>query len=187
MTEELFLGEPDEFHGTTDHLSTTSILALFETDKAQRISFAQDIINRIENGEIEPLKVHLQLKMMENIIEILTDRNEKTNKSWELAKKYHKLLLEVAEKNPKKFDMFNASFETKETGVKYDYSLCGDPVITELLAKQKRIDEQVKERQAFLKTLPAKGMTVVIEETGEAVDFFPPAKSSTTSLTVSLK
>ena len=43
----------------------------------QRISFAEDIIARMESGEIEALKVHAQVKKMEDILSILTDRNEK--------------------------------------------------------------------------------------------------------------
>lgn len=53
-------------------LTTTSILALFQTNKEQRQSFVNDLLVKIDAGEVDPLKIHLQLKCMEDIIEQLT-------------------------------------------------------------------------------------------------------------------
>jgi hypothetical protein len=60
----------------TLELSTTGILSLFETSKSERKSFVQDVINRLDSGEIEPLKVHLQLKAMEDVITQFTDKKK---------------------------------------------------------------------------------------------------------------
>lgn len=171
----------------TQELTTTSILALFETDKSQRESFVADIVNRLENGDINPLKVHLQVKAMEEIIDRLTNTTEK-GKQAEAAKKYRNLLLSEAEKQEaKKFSLYNASFEIKEVGTKYNYSQCSDPELAELEAQMTAINEKLKERQKFLQTVPSKGLPIVNEETGETYTVYPPSKSSTTSVTVSLK
>lgn len=160
----------------TQDLTTTSILSLFQTDKSQRESFVMDIVNRIDSGNVDPLLVHLQIKCMEDIIKLL---NSNTN--------YKAALLGASERmGEKSFSFHNAKFEIKETGVKYDYSKCGDPIHQMLEQRASSFADQVKEREKFLKTIPEKGMTVVTEE-GEAVTVYPPSKSSTTSVAVTLK
>jgi hypothetical protein len=95
----------------TNELTTTSILALFETNKEQRQSFALSLVDEIEQGNVNPLKVHLQIKCMEDIIKLLNSNTI-----------YKKAVLEEAEKQGQKsFEYQNAKVEIKETGVKYDF------------------------------------------------------------------
>lgn len=158
-------------------LSTTSILSLFETSKAERQTFCLDIISRLEDGQADPLKIHLQIKSAEDMIKQL---NENTV--------YKSFLLDAAQKyGSKSFDFGNAKFEIKEVGAKYDFSKCGDPVLAALEAKAAEIGEKLKARQAFLKTVPLAGLSIIIEETGEGVTVYPPSKSSTTAVAVTLK
>lgn len=161
----------------TQDLTTTSILSLFQTTKAERESFVMDVVNRIDQGAVDPLLIHLQIKCMEDVIKLL---NSNTN--------YKKALLDASEKmGDKSFQFHNAKFEIKETGTKYDYSNCGDPTHQMLEQKVSSISEELKEREKFLKTLPAKGMVLLIEDTGEAITVYPPSKTSTTSVAVTLK
>jgi len=161
----------------TQDLTTTSILALFETNKEQRQSFALDLVSKIEQGEVDPLKIHLQVKAMEDIIKLLNDNTI-----------YKKAILEEAQKHEgRSFIYQNAKVEIKEVGTKYDFTKCGD-VEWELL------DQQVtsstfykKERETFLKTVPAKGLELINKLTGEVFTVYPPSKSSTTSIAVTLK
>jgi len=156
-------------------LSTTSTLGLFDTTKAQRQSFCIDIVGKLENGEADPLKIHLQVKAMEDLIKQLQDNTV-----------YKRFLLDEAAKYGKSFEYINAKFEVKEMGVKYDYSQCGDPEMTELLRQETEIKEKVKARSEFLKTLPTTGLSIMQEDTGELVIVYPPSKTSTTTLTVKL-
>jgi hypothetical protein len=71
--------------------------------------------------------------------------------------------------------------ELAEVGIKYDFSKCGDEMLNDLLAEQERIDELVKERQTFLKTIPVSGIDVVTIS-GELVTLYPPSRSSTSSI-----
>lgn len=161
----------------TQELTTTSILSLFETTKEQRQSFVSDVIEKINSGHVDPLLIHLQVKCAEDIIKGLNGNDD-----------YKKALLEASEnQGQRSFVFHNAKFEIKETGVKYDFSKCEDPVLAELHKQQEELGKKVKEREAMLKTLSEKGVIVVIEETGEAVTVYPPAKSSTTSVAVTLK
>lgn len=172
---------------TEQQVTTLNILSLFETTKEQRISFAQDVVERLRNEEIDPLKVHIQLKAMEEIFKSLTDKSEKTNKNFLLAIDYAGMLLDAAEKNGKKFQMFNAEFSVKEVGTAYDWSKCEDVELADMLQQQDALKEKIKSKQDFLKTVPLSGMVITNENTGETYKVYPPAKSSTTAVAVSLK
>jgi hypothetical protein len=171
----------------SDQLTTTSILSLFETTKEQRTTFVNDIVEKLVNEETNSLKVHLQIKAMEDIINSLTSRDEKKNKNFLAATTYQKLLLEAAEKYGKKFGLFNAEFSIKEVGTKYDFSNCEDLELIELTKQMEEISTKLKAKQDFLKTVPVSGMVITNEETGETYKVYPPAKSSTTSVAVTLK
>lgn len=158
-------------------LTTTSIMKLFETTKAERESFCMDIVNRIDSGYANPLEVHLQVKCMESIIKSL---NENSN--------YKAAILDAAQKQgAKSFEFHNAKFEQKEVGTKYDFTSCGDTEWEQLDAQLTALKEQIKQRETFLKTVSPKGLAILNEATGELTTVYPPAKSSTTSIVVTLK
>ena len=154
-------------------LVTTTDLSLFETTKAERQDFAQSVVNSLKEGNSEPLKIHLQVKCLEDLIKQITTHPE-----------YKDLTLYEAAKYGKSFEMHNAKFEIKEMGVKYDYSNCGDPVYNDLAQKLAELEKDIKDRQAFLKAVKP-GTEILIED--EVIVLFPPVKTSTTSITVNLK
>lgn len=157
-----------------EQLTTINILSLFETTKEQRKSFVEDLITKLDGGEVDPLKVHLQLKAMEEIVKTCTsDEN------------YRSTLMSAASHHGRKFQMFNAEFLTKEVGVKYDYSRCGDDELTIMQIQADELNAKIKQRQEFLKTVPISGID--IRQGDELVTVYPPSKSSTTSVTVTLK
>jgi hypothetical protein len=45
-------------------LTTTGILSLLDTTKEQRASFVADLIDKLQDGLADPVKVHLQVKKM---------------------------------------------------------------------------------------------------------------------------
>lgn len=165
-----------------DQMTSVSILAIFQTTKEQRESFVKDLIERIENGKVNPLNVHIQLKSIEDIQARLTD----AKKHPETSAKYRSALLEAAAPYGKKFEYMGAKIEQKEVGVKYDYSQCADPVLYRLEAEADAAAKALKQRQDMLKTLPLSGTTMVDEVTGEAFTAYPPSKSSTSYLAVSV-
>lgn len=158
------------------------IIEQFGISKSERKNFAVAIVDSIEAGEVDPLKIHVQVKSIEDILNRLTD-----NKKYpETANKYRASLLNTAMQNGKKFDYQNGKFEIKEAGVKYDYSQCGDEVLNTMYAKQEKLDNAVKERETFLKTVPVKGLVITDEETGETITVYPPSKTSSTTVQVTL-
>jgi hypothetical protein len=163
-------------------LSTDNILSLFETDKQQRSSFALQVIQGLQDGTADPLKVHLQIKGMEEIIHMFTDRKKYPT----TADTYQCLLLEAAEQHGKTFEYQNAKFSIKETGAQYSFSSCNDEIICNLHSQMEALKASIKERETFLKNLPKEGIDA-ITQFGEVVRIYPPAKYSTTSVIVSLK
>ena len=159
---------------TDEQLTTVNILSLFQTNKSERQSFVTDVIERLESGEADPIKVHAQCKKMEDIVKALTGNEV-----------YKSVLIEAVERNGKKFNSFDAEFSVKEAGVKYDFSQCNDRVMMDLEYQQTSIDNEVKARQAFLKTVPQAG--IEIREGDELVTVYPPSKTSTTTVNVILR
>lgn len=158
-------------------LSTTSILSLFETNKEQRQSFVINTVQALESGNVDPLKIHLQVKCMEDIIKLMNSNSI-----------YKSAILEAAQKyGQKSFEFMNSKVEIKEVGVKYDFSKCEDPILDELYNQKEMMDEKIKVRETMVKTFPAKGVVITDDSTGETFTVYPPAKSSTTSVAITLK
>lgn len=158
-------------------MTATSVLSLFETTKEQRTSFVMNVIDQIQMGAVDPLKVHLHVKMMEEIIKQLNANSI-----------YKSSILEAAEKyGEKSFQFNNAKVEIKEVGVKYDFSKTGDITLEELYQQQGTLEAKIKARETMLKSVDEKGMSLVDQESGETFMVYPPAKSSTTSIAITLK
>lgn len=161
----------------TTELNTQEVLKLFQTSKEQRESFVSAIISSLQNGESDPLEVHLQIKCMEDVVKLANANTV-----------YKKTVLEAAERfGEKSFQFHNAKVEIKETGVKYDFSNCGDIVYNELQTQVDELSAKLKQRADFLKTIPQKGMIVTDESSGETFTVYPPSKSSTTNVAITLK
>jgi len=158
--------------------------ALLLADKKQ---IAANIADAVECGRIEPLKALAAIKAMESIVKYLTDKSEK-NKLQILAVQLQGHITDAASKQPeKKFGMYGATFTKTEVGTHYDWSKCNDPKLIELELAAKNASESFKAYQEFLKNVPTKGLEVANSETGEVYTVYPPAKSSTSTVSVSFK
>jgi hypothetical protein len=126
----------------------------------------------ILSGDANPLDVELQLKAMEETIKQL--RSDEDIRAF---------VLNEAEKHGKSFEWRGAKMSVREVGVKYDYSTSGDSEWALLDAEIKELTDKRKAREKFLQNIPEMG--TVSPETGEQI--YRPAKSSTTSIAVTLK
>ena len=156
------------------NIATQTDLSLFETSKTERQEFAQAVINNAKEGHLNPLKLHLQVKCLEDLIKQITSHPS-----------YRELTLDEAYKYGKSFEHYNAKFEIKEMGVKYDYSVCNDPVYNNLKSKLALLEDEIKAREKYLKAIPSQGVETLLED--EVVTLYPPNKTSTTSISVNLK
>lgn len=151
------------------------ILSVYEMTKSERGEFVTRLVEKLESGEMSPLKVHKQVKCMEDLIKQIT-ANEN----------YRNYLLAEAAHYPKSFELHGAKFQVKEAGTKYDYSQCNDYVLTELQQQLDELTEKVKNRQKFLQLAPPEGIEVLEDQSGEVYRIYPPSKSSTTTVTITL-
>ena len=157
-----------------NELTAVGVLSLLETTKEQRESFVRSIVSALDEGTADPLKVHLQVKNTEDLIKQITS-----------DEKYREFLLNEASKYGKSFEQYNAKFQVKETGTRYDYSVCGDSEIQALQEEADKLAEKIKARQKFLQSVPASGLELLRGD--ELITIYPPIKTSTTSVTVTLK
>lgn len=156
-------------------LPATSVLSLFDTNKEQRASFAENVLSKLRSGEVNPLNIHIQVKCLEDTLKRLLEDQE-----------YKQFVVDEAEKYERKtFEVYNAFVTLRETGTTWDYTNCNDP---EYRSRKRMLDKakaMVEEREKFLKTVPASGMEILIAD--ELVTVYPPAKKSTTTAVVTLK
>lgn len=153
-----------------EQLTSTNILSLLETTRCQRQSFTNDVIERIKQGEADPIQVLVQLKCHAELVDNITSHPE-----------FKALALEEGSKYGKQFEKFNAKFQIKEVGVKYDYAGC-DSELDKLLAQKAALEELIKKRQKVLQVIDK---PIADSDTGEML--MPAIKTSTTAIVTTLK
>lgn len=95
----------------------------------------------------------------------------------------------IQEKNYSKYDV---AIREQNTGVRYYFDGCNDPEWTQLNMMMIDIKEKMKAREEYLKTLdkPIDIESFTDENTGEVIDahkLYPPVKSGSTSLILTIK
>ena len=119
------------------------------------------------SGNNPPLEVFARLKAASEAIEdTLKDKEVKET-----------VLSEADNYREKTFEVHGASWTKKMAGVRYDYSVCGDPVYDSLAFEKKVLEDQLKQRETFLKSIPDNGEVITDQDTGETKHIYPPAKS----------
>lgn len=155
-------------------LSITKI-ADIQFDKYSRSLMARQVVNDLAEGKADPVQTHYNIKCIEELVKNILNDGQ-----------YKAMVLNEAEKHGKSFEFQNSKIEIKETAVKYDFTVCNDPQWHKLEAEILALKDKQKERELFLKTLKPEGIDIV-DENGEVYTMYPPAKSSTTSVSVTLK
>jgi hypothetical protein len=146
------------------------------TTKEERTQVVREIFQELLEGRINPMELHIRMKCIEEVVKQLTSMPA-----------YKAIILDDAEKHGKSFQYHNAKVDIREVGVKYDYSGCGNGTLAELYERQEVIAEMIKAREAYHRSLPKTGIGAIHPSTGEVETHYPPAKTSTTSVAVTLK
>jgi hypothetical protein len=147
------------------------------TTKEERTQVVREIFQEVLEGRINPMELHIRMKCLEEVVKQLTSMPA-----------YKAIVLDDAEKHGKSFQYHNAKVDIREVGVKYDYSECGSSELSELYVHAANIDSRIKVLESYLKNIPALcSIEVVNPSTGEVETHYPPAKTSTTSVAVTLK
>jgi hypothetical protein len=135
---------------------------------------AQKMIQMIDDGEIDPLTLALQIKYIEELIDIVKPklRDEVITKCNQYSKGENII-------------KYGSEFKIKESATKYNFNNCNDPLWNEYNNKIKEADEIKKSRETFLKNIKEK-FTIVDEDTGETFEIHPPMKTSTTTYSINI-
>jgi hypothetical protein len=155
----------------TTALSTLSYLP---SNKEQVKKFVNKIKNEILANAKEPLKILVQLKLIEKTIEDIL-KDEEID--------YHFLKEFLLYDKNEVVTINEAILRQSEVDVKYIYPDCGDPVWNDLNGKINELTEKKKEREKFLQNIPYDKGTVD-PETG--VFITRPPKTSKTKVIVKL-
>lgn len=153
-------------------MTSISVINTMPSNKIEVHRFVKSAKEIILSGNENPLKIAMQLKAMETTIEDLRKDPE-----------IRDAVLKEAAKYGKTFKLYGAEFQTKEAGIKYDYSVCGDSEWIDLNKKMEALKKDIQDREKFLKGI-TESVEVADVKTGEILN--PPAKKSTTVVTVEL-
>ncbi|WP_158829215.1 hypothetical protein [Mucilaginibacter lacusdianchii] len=148
--------------------------SLIKLDRATINKIVYDTEQMVADGELDSVKMLVLAKKGQELFNNLEKRVRRYAEEHARVPKHDKLR------------MYDAEIIEKETGVSYDYSVCHDVTWNELHDLQAEIAQQIKEREAFLKTItkPSIGGD---QFTGETWQINPPLRTAKQGLNVSLK
>lgn len=149
-------------------MTALSTINLLPSSKEEVRRFGNLLKNEILADDKDPLRILVQLKMIEKVLEtVLKDEEIDLHflREFELYEK------------EKVIEVNGAKLSQTETGVRYDYDQSGDPVWFDLDKQAKEIAEKKKEREKFLQNIPFDA-GIVDSETGVYISR-PPKHSHT--------
>lgn len=146
----------------------------FPTKETQQ-QYAASLIALVEEGEVSPLEMAVKVKAVQDTFKQVSDSKVLKDAVYNESLKYAK---------GEKMAYAGAVVTVREGGVKYDFSVCGDPEWEELDRQMTELKARIAEREQWLKG-NTKPVTVLDEETGEVATIYPPARTSTTTYAVS--
>jgi hypothetical protein len=156
---------------TGNNLAPESLIKL---DRATIARIVNDTEQLIADGELDSVRMLVLAKKGQELFNSLEKKVRRYAEEHARIAKHDKLRL------------YNAEIVERETGVSFDYSVCDDVTWNELHDKQAEIAQQLKKREAFLKTVTTP--TVNVDRyTGEVWEVKPPLRTSKQGLNVSLK
>lgn len=154
----------------TSALGTLKLLASTQT---QIDVFSDQLINAVKYDGANPLEILIQLRAFEKMATRVI--KEIMDNSVTLIDRYNG-----------NTELFGNKLERAETGIKYDFKVCGDAVWEQRKSISESADRQLKEREDFLKALK-EPIQILVEETGELATVRPPLRTSTTSVKVTIR
>lgn len=156
-----------------EYTNAMSVINYNPTTKDEIETFVNKIVGEVENGAINPLELHVKIKAIESCLAQVSDKIKDA------------VMDEMQNYQEKNVEMFGAKIAKAETGVKYDYTVCGDPVLNSIMSDKKVLEQAEKNRQAFLKAANPNGTEIVCDD--EVVKIYPPIKTSSSFIKVTLK
>lgn len=149
--------------------------SLFNKKGQQEIS--GKLIQQVTDGEINPMEAVVKMKAMYECIGQFLKSDEVRHAVIDETEKYGK---------GEETQYRGANVRIQETGAKFDFSSCQDPVWERLNEQITSLKEKIDEREKLLKRI-SEAMTLVDEETGEVYTIYPAPRSSKTNFVITFK
>ena len=135
------------------------------------------LIQSIIGGEIDPLRAVAKIRFLSDMLAAaLKDDRVKDA-----------ILTEIDRNGGKEASAFGVKFQQKEMGVSYDYTVCGDPEYDQLAQEMEDLKARMKEREKFLLGIPAEGLPMVDQETGDCYKIIRPLRRASLGYSVTFK
>lgn len=144
----------------------------YPVTREEQSRWAAAIARPLMEGEVDPLEFIVKLKGLSAAIAEV-----------EKNKEVKDIVLGEISKHGKEANWHGTRLIQRETGVRYDFSGCNDPIYNELLKQKEELEAKVKEREQFLKFLPGK-TTVIDPETGEVCEIYPAVRMASDSYAI---
>lgn len=133
---------------------------------------AEMAVSAVVNGDIDPIKAHINVSRMEAAIKLYKDNED-----------VRRITLDELAKYGKTATFGDCKLEEAETSIRYDFTACGDSKLAELYDRMNQLKAEIKGREDMLKHLQQQG--AADPDTGEIM--YPPVKSSKTSIKTTFK
>ena len=144
-----------------------------ETMQMQSSALIQPIID----GEIDPLRAVAKIRFLSDMLAAaLKDDRVKDV-----------ILNEIDKNGGKEVTAFGVKFAQKEMGVSYDYTVCQDPEYNRLAGEMETLKAKMKEREKYLMGIPAEGIPMVDQETGDCYKIIRPLRRASLGYSVTFK
>ncbi len=138
---------------------------------------SRTLIQPIIDGEIDPLQAVAKIRFLSDMLTAaLKDDRVKDI-----------ILGEIDKNGGKEATAFGVKFTQKEMGVSYDYTVCGDPEYNRLAAEMEDLKARMKDREKFLMGIPAEGLPMVDQETGDCYKIIRPLRRASLNYSVTFK
>ena len=129
---------------------------------------------RLADGETNPIEAVVKAKSLYEVLSLFLKDDDVKRLVVNECSKYGK------GETP---SFSGAKVQVKETGVKWDYTDCGDLVYNSLVQQMEELKQRMKQRESYLKTI-TKRKTEIDEATGEIYTILPPVRTATTSYSI---
>lgn len=153
-----------------------TLLQQFPSSKTEQKQMVELMVAKLEEGNLDPLRVEAAMANIEAVA-----------KEYRKNERVKEIVLDEVRKYPKSTaEMYNATFQEKEVGVRYDFSDCGHLRYNELTAKIAELTEQKKQLENEIRA--HKDMYVYTDiETGESYEVNPPKRTASSQVVVTIK
>lgn len=133
-------------------MNSLELIRTFPETKELRILFIQDVINQVLSGNVEPLKIEIALKCLEETIQFIRK-----------DVRYKGCIADEVDKYSENIFDYKGAVISKRQRTSYNYSED---------SRHKELKRLIKERETFLKAIPEEG--VADPGTGEMI--YKPSK-----------